>query len=188
MDDSMRLIARLVEMRDPYTAGHQVRVANLACAIARKLSLSNEQIEKIRIAGLMHDIGKINVPIEILSKPGKINESEFNIIKIHPSIGYEILKDMDLPYPVAESVLQHHERLSGKGYPKGLASKDIILEAKILSVADVVEAMCSHRPYRPSIGQKFALKEIKQNKGTLYEPKVVDACVFLFTRKNYKFN
>ncbi|OGF49489.1 MAG: hypothetical protein A2231_01695 [Candidatus Firestonebacteria bacterium RIFOXYA2_FULL_40_8] len=187
MDDAMRVITRLVEMRDPYTAGHQVRVAQLACAIAKELGLSEDSIERIRIAGLLHDLGKINVPIEILSKPGKISESEFNIIKVHPSIGYEILKEMDFPYPVAETVLQHHERIDGKGYPYGLTGKDIILEAKIVMVSDVVEAMSSHRPYRASKGTKEALKEISKNKGKLYDLKVAKACLNVFKLKKFHF-
>lgn len=188
MDDAMRVIARLVEMRDPYTAGHQVRVAQLACAIARELGLDGDSVERIRIAGLLHDIGKINVPIEILSKPGKISESELNIIKIHPSIGYEILKEMDFPSPVAETVLQHHERLDGKGYPNALKPKDIILEARILMVADVVEAMSSHRPYRPSKGIKEALAEIQKNKGKLYDSKVAKACLNVFKKTKFVFS
>ena len=187
MDDAMRVITRLVEMRDPYTAGHQVRVAQLACAIAKELGLPEDSIERIRIAGLLHDLGKINVPIEILSKPGKISESEFNIIKIHPSIGYEILKEMDFPYPVAETVLQHHERIDGKGYPYGLTGKDILLEAKIIMVSDVVEAMSSHRPYRASKGMKEALKEITKNKGKLYDIKVAKACLGVFNKKIFAF-
>ena len=188
MDDAMRVITRLVEMRDPYTAGHQVRVAQLASAIAKELGLKEDSIERIRIAGLLHDLGKINVPIEILSKPGKISESEFNIIKIHPSIGYEILKEMDFPYPVAETILQHHERIDGKGYPYGLTGKDILLEAKIIMVSDVVEAMSSHRPYRPSKGMKEALREITKNKGKLYDVKVAKACLNVFKQKKFVFS
>ncbi|MFH1075022.1 MAG: HD domain-containing phosphohydrolase, partial [Candidatus Firestonebacteria bacterium] len=188
MDDAMRVITRLVEMRDPYTAGHQIRVAQLACAIARELGLKEDALERIRIAGLLHDLGKINVPIEILSKPGKISKSEFNIIKIHPAIGYEILKEMDFPYPVAETVLQHHERIDGSGYPYGLTGRDIILEAKIIMVSDIVEAMSSHRPYRPSKGIKDALKELAKNKGKLYDLKVAKACLNVFNQKKFIFS
>ena len=188
MDDAMRVIARLVEMRDPYTAGHQIRVAELACAIARELGLNEDTVEKIRMAGVMHDIGKINVPIEILSKPGKISESEMNIIKIHPSVGYEILKEMDFPYPVAEAVLQQHERMDGEGYPGRLRPNRILMEARILMVADVVEAMSSHRPYRPSKGLKEALKEIQKNKNKLYDPNVAKACLNVFKKTKFVFS
>jgi len=187
MEDTIHAMAKIVEMRDPYTAGHQLRVANLACAIARELGLADDVIDKIRIAGLLHDIGKINVPIEILSKPGRISSYEFNIIKIHPGTGYEILKEMDLPSPIAEIVLQHHERLNGSGYPAGLVGNNILLEARIMSIADVVEAMSSHRPYRPSIGIADALNEVAQNKGVLYDPDGVDVCLALFQKKGYKF-
>jgi PAS domain S-box-containing protein/putative nucleotidyltransferase with HDIG domain len=187
MDNSMRMIAKIVEQKDPYTAGHQLRVANFACAIAKELNLTSDEIERIRIAGLLHDIGKINVPIEILSKPGKISEIEMNIIKLHPKFGYDILKEIDLPYPIAEIVLQHHERISGDGYPQKLPESKILFEAKILGVADTVEAMSSHRPYRPAVGIKDAIKEVSKNRGRFYDPGVADACITLLKTKRFKF-
>lgn len=179
-------LATVVEMRDPYTAGHQRRVSQLACAIATEMGLSKEQTEGIKIAGLLHDIGKISVPAEILSKPGRLSESEFSIIKEHPQVGHDILKDIKFEWPIAQIILQHHERMDGSGYPKGLSGEDILLEARILGVADTVEAMSSHRPYRPALGIDKALEEIQQNKGVLYDPKVVDACVKLFVEKGFK--
>jgi len=153
-----------VESRDPYTAGHQHRVADLATAIAEEMSLSKDQVEGIRMAGMIHDIGKISIPAEILSKPGSITEYEFGIIKTHPRVGYDILKQIEFPWPVAQIVYQHHERINGSGYPQGLCGKEILLQAKILGVADVVEAMASHRPYRPAFGIEKALEEISQTK------------------------
>jgi PAS domain S-box-containing protein/putative nucleotidyltransferase with HDIG domain len=176
-------LASTVEMRDPYTAGHQRRVTILACAIAEEMGLTEEQFDGLRLAGLVHDIGKFNVPVEILNKPGRITETEFNIIKTHPLAGYNLLKEIEFPWPVAQIVLQHHERLDGTGYPQGLKNGGIMLEAKILAVADVVEAMASHRPYRPALGIGVALEEIKKNKGTYYDPAVVDVCTRLFTDK-----
>jgi len=187
-DGTINTLAAIVEMRDPYTAGHQQRVADLACAISREMGLSNEQVEKINIASRLHDVGKISVPTEILSKPGRINQFEFDIIKGHPQIGYDILKNIELEWPITEIVLQHHERLDGSSYPRGLSGKDIILEARIVAVADVVEAMSSHRPYRPALGIDKALEEISKNKGTLYDPDVVNACLTLFNKKRFKFN
>ena len=175
-------ISLTIEMRDPYTAGHQRQVANLACEIAKEMGLSEWDIEGIRIMGLLHDVGKIAVPAEILSKPGQINQNEFSIIKTHPYVGYEILNGIEFPWPVTQAILQHHERLDGSGYPEGLSGTDIILEARILGVADVVEAMSSHRPYRPALGFDRALEEISQNRGTLYDPEVVDACSRLFQK------
>jgi len=188
MDNTMHVIAHIAEMRDPYTAGHQVRVANLACAIAKIIGLSEDDIEKIRIAGLLHDIGKINIPIEILSKPGKISAAEFDIIKLHPKIGYEVVNEMETPYPVADTVLQHHERLNGSGYPSNLTDEKILFEAKIIGVADVVEAMSSHRPYRPAIGIKVALQEIQKNIDVLYDKRVVNACMKLFSTTKFKIH
>jgi len=176
-----------IETRDPYTAGHQRRVANLACAIAREMGLSEWEIDGIRIIGLLHDIGKITVPAEILSRPGEINEHEFSIIKTHPQVGYEILDGIEFPWPVTQAILQHHERLDGSGYPAGLSGEDIILEARILGVADVVEAMSSHRPYRPALGLDSALKEISQKRDVCYDSEVVDACLRLFQRKDVNF-
>ena len=177
----------VVESKDPYTAGHQQRVANLARAIATEMKLSSELIDGIRMSAAIHDIGKISVPSEILSKPGRINEIEFSLIKMHPGIGHEILKSVEFPWPVAKIVLQHHERMNGSGYPDGLSGKDILIEARILAVADVVEAMASHRPYRVALGIDKALEEITKNKGILYDTEVVDACLRLFTEKGFKF-
>ena len=176
-----------VESRDPYTARHQRRVTKLACAIAKEMSLPEWRIEAIRIAGLLHDVGKIAVPAEILSKPGKLSQYEFSIIKTHPEVGYEILKEIEFDWPVTQVILQHHERLDGSGYPAGLSGKDIILEARVLGVADVVEAMSSHRPYRPALGSDIALEEISKERDILYDPEVVDACLKLFTEKGFKF-
>jgi len=175
-----------VETRDPYTAGHQERVTRLACAIAREMGLPEEQIEGIYVAGTLHDIGKIYVPAEILTKLGPITESEFSIIKTHPKVGYDILKRIEFPWPIAQIVLQHHERMDGSGYPQGLSGQDILLEARILGVADVIEAMSSHRPYREALGIDKALGEISEKKGTFYDPRVVDACVNLFTERRFQ--
>ena len=174
-------------MRDPYTAGHQHRVTSLACAIAEEMGLSKEKTEGIRMAGVIHDVGKIRVPAEILSWPGQLTEIDFNLIKTHPQVGYDILKQIELPHQVTKIMLQHHERLDGSGYPEGLKAKDILIEAKVLAVADVVEAMASHRPYRASLGIDKALEEISKNKGILYDPKVVDSCLKLFNEKNFEF-
>ena len=180
----MALVSAL-EMRDPYTAGHQRRVTQLACAIGKELGFSEKQVEGMRMIGILHDIGKIAVPAEILTKPGKISEQEFSLIKIHTEAGFNIVKEIDFPCPVAEAIAQHHERLDGSGYPKGLSGSEIIIQARILAVADVVEAMASHRPYRP--GFKAALEEITQKKGILYDPEVVEACLKLFTQKGFEF-
>jgi PAS domain S-box-containing protein len=174
-----------VEMRDPYTAGHQRRVGRLSVAIAREMGLPEPRIEGIRMAGEIHDIGKIYVPAEILSKPGKLTEIEFTLIKAHPQVGYDILKNVEFPWPIADIVLQHHERLDGSGYPAGLKGDAILLEARIITVADVVEAMSSHRPYRPSHGIDKALEEISSHKGSLYDPAVVEACLRLFKEKGF---
>jgi PAS domain S-box-containing protein/putative nucleotidyltransferase with HDIG domain len=187
MDLTIGTIALIAETRDPYTAGHQRRVAKLASAIAAEMGFSEEQIETIRVAGLLHDIGKVNVPTEILSKPGALSEIEFNLIKSHPQVGNEILKKLELPWKICPIILQHHERMDGSGYPKGTTGQDISAEAKVLSVADVVEAISSHRPYRPSLGIDKALEEISQNRGTLYDADVVDACLRLINEKGFKF-
>jgi PAS domain S-box-containing protein/putative nucleotidyltransferase with HDIG domain len=181
-------MAVLVEKRDPYTAGHQRRVANIACAIAKDMNLSDHQVEGIRLAGTIHDIGKMYVPAEILSKPGLLTDIELNMIQAHSQAGYDILKGIEFPWPIAEMVVQHHERIDGSGYPKGLSGKDIIMEAKILCVSDVIEAMASHRPYRPAIGIEKALEEIKKNSGILYDSKVADSCVKLITKKKFRFD
>ena len=187
MDNIINTIAKIVETRDPYTAGHQQRVSLLATAIAKEIGIPEDEVKGVKIASLIHDIGKINIPSEILSKPGKLTEEEFNLIKSHPKIGYDILKLIDFPWPVAEIVLQHHENINGSGYPRGLKGDEILLEAKIIGVADVVEAMSSHRPYRPALGINKALGEITQNKGILYDPEVVDVCLKLFKEKGFKF-
>jgi response regulator RpfG family c-di-GMP phosphodiesterase len=181
----IQAMALTVEARDPYTAGHQRRVSNLARAIGEEMGVSEEQIDGIRMAGAIHDIGKISVPAEILSKPGRLNDLEYSMIKTHPEIAYDILKTIEFPWRVAEIVLQHHERMNGSGYPQGLSGEDILLEARILGVADVVEAMASHRPYRSALGIDRALKEISQNKGILYDSEVVDACLNLFAEKGF---
>ena len=188
LEETIHALASAIEMRDPYTAGHQKRVTKLACAIAKEMGLSKEQIEGIRMAGLIHDIGKISIPSEILTKPGKLNDLECSLIKTHPQAGYNILKGIEFPWPVAQIVLQHHEMMDGSGYPQGLCGKDILLEAGILAVADVVEAMSSHRPYRPAYGIDKALEEISKNKGILYDPEVVNACLRLFNQKGFKFD
>lgn len=214
---TVNALVSAVELRDPYTAGHQRRVAQIAYAIASEMGLPEEQIEGTRMAALIHDIGKINVPSEILSKPGRLSDSEFDLVKTHPQVGhdilnvpaenlsppgrlsqiefslikshpqvgYDVLKDIDFPWPVAEIVLQHHERLDGSGYPQGLSDEEIMLEARVLAVADVVEAMSSHRPYRPARGIDEALEEISQNRGILYDPEVVDACLELLAEKGF---
>jgi len=176
-----------IETRDPYTAGHQKKVSKLARAIAQEMDLSKDTIEHIRLAGSVHDLGKISVPAEILVRPGKLTELEMNIIMVHPQAGYDILKDVDLPYPIAEIVHQHHERLDGSGYPQGLKDGQILTEACILAVADVVEAMASHRPYRPARGIDAALEEIETKKSIFYDAKAVDACVRLFREKGFTF-
>jgi len=177
-----------VEMRDPYTSGHQQRVASIAKAIAKEMGMPKEQIEGILMAGLIHDLGKIAIPAEILAKPGPITETEFELIKSHPDVGYEILKNIEFPWPIAHIVLQHHERIDGSGYPSGLSGNQILMEAKILGVADVVEAMASHRPYRPALGIDVALQEISKNSGLLYDPDVADACLTIFRQKGFKLS
>jgi len=183
---TVHAIVLLVETRDPYTAGHQSRVADLAHAIAGEMGLSKEQSEGLHIAGKIHDIGKVSVPAEILSMPRKLTDVEFSLIKNHAQSGYDIMKDIEFPWPIARMILEHHERMDGSGYPNGLTGGNILLESRILSVADVVEAMASHRPYRPAIGIVAALEEIDKNKGTLYDNAVSNACLRLFREKGYK--
>ncbi len=185
---TVEALAVATEMRDPYTAGHARRVAHLACSIAEEMRFRDECVDGIWVASLLHDIGKVAAPSEILSKPGTLTEIELSLIKTHPKIGHEILKGIDFPWPVADAVLQHHERLNGTGYPLGLSDKDIILEAKVIAVADVVEAMSSHRPYRAALGIDKALEEITANKSVLYDGDMVDACVRLFRDEGFKFN
>lgn len=176
-------VALTVETRDPYTAGHQARVAELACTIAGEMGLPYDRTEGIRLAGVIHDLGKIYVPAEILNRPGKLTPIERELIHVHPQVGFNILKDISFPWPIADIVYQHHERMNGKGYPAGLTGKDILLEARIIAVADVVEAMSSHRPYRPAPGIEAALEEISRNREILYDPEVADACLKIFAEK-----
>ena len=185
---TIHAMAATLETRDPYTAGHQRRVAELAVAIARELGFPEEEIQGIHLAGIVHDLGKISVPAEILSKPGRLTDLEYQIVKTHVQAGYDILKGIDFPWPIANLVLQHHERLDGSGYPHGLKDKEIMPGARILAVADTVEPMASHRPYRPGLGIAAALKEIAKNRGTLYDAAVVDACEKLFKEKGYKLS
>ena len=185
---TIQAMSLVVETRDPYTAGHQRRVASLASAIARELGLSPDRIDNIRMAGSIHDIGKLAVPADLLSKPTKLMDIEFSLIKFHSQAGYTILKDAELPCPIAQAVFQHHERLDGKGYPQGLKGEEILLEARILTIADVVEAISSHRPYRPALGVDAALEEIEKNKGIAYDEQVVDACVRLFREKDFRLD
>ncbi len=185
LQTTIEVLTQTVERRDPYTAGHQRRVADLAGAIASEMGFDPERVEGIRVAGYVHDIGKISVPSEILSKPGKLSDIEKNIIREHPQSGRDILRDVDSDIPLAEIIYQHHERLDGSGYPRGLEGEDILIEARILAVADVVEAMASYRPYRPALGIDEALDEIEKNRGTIYDPEVVDVCLRLFREKGY---
>jgi PAS domain S-box-containing protein/putative nucleotidyltransferase with HDIG domain len=187
LEGTVYALAATVETRDPYTSGHQRRVTQLTCAIAEEMGLSRDQIEGIRVAGLIHDIGKISIPAEILSKPRQLTDTEFSLLKAHPKVAYDILKRIEFPWPVADIVVQHHERLDGSGYPNGVKGDEILLEARILAVADVVEAMASHRPYRPARGIDKALEEIEKNTGKLYDPKIVDVCLKLFHEEGFEF-
>ena len=183
---TVQALAVAVETRDPYTAGHQRRVAELAGAIAAELNLVDDRINGLYMASIIHDLGKISVPAEILSMPRKLSDIEFNLVKTHARSGYEILKDIDFPWPIAEIILQHHERMNGSGYPRGLKGGELLLEAKILMVADVVESMISYRPYRPALALEEGLGEIETNRGILYDPEVVDACLRLFREKCFR--
>jgi putative nucleotidyltransferase with HDIG domain len=187
LEDTIQAIATTIEARDPYTAGHQKRVSQLAGAIAREMGLPESQITGVIRGAEIHDIGKIYIPSEILSRPGRLSATEFNLIKIHPQVGYDIIKEIDFPWPVAAMILQHHERIDGTGYPNALKGDGIIVEARILAVADVVDAMVSHRPYRAALGLDAALDEIVHHRGTLYDPAVVDVCVQLFREKAFVF-
>ncbi|MEG6586516.1 HD-GYP domain-containing protein [Dendrosporobacter sp. 1207_IL3150] len=182
LGQTVQAMSSIAEIRDMYTAGHQKRVSELAVGIAIEMGLDNESVTAIQVAGMLHDIGKIAVPAEILTKPGKLSVHEFGIVRNHSNIGYEILKTIDFPWPVADIVHQHHERIDGSGYPNGLKSSEMLLEAKIVAVADVVEAMSSHRPYRPSLGVVQAITEINLNRGILYDDSVVKACITLFEK------
>lgn len=186
MEGIVRAMSLAVESRDPYTAGHQRRVAELARAIARELGMGPERIEGLYMAGLIHDLGKIAVPAEILSKPAKLNRIEFDLIKCHPEVGYEILKPLQFPWPIADMVRQHHEKMDGSGYPLGLTGEEILPESRILVVADVVEAIVSHRPYRPALGIERALEEVEKNRGILYDAEVVETCSGLFREKGFQ--
>lgn len=185
---TIQVIVSMVEKRDPYTAGHQQRVARLACAIAGEMNLSGHVIEGIGMAGAIHDLGKIAVPAEILSKPTQLTKEEFCLVKSHARAGFEILKNIDFPWPVAQIACQHHERMNGTGYPEGLKGEEILLEARIIAVADTVEAMASHRPYRPALGIGAALEAVSKGSGDLYDAQVVDACTRLFSKGAFQFN
>ncbi|MCD4669390.1 MAG: PAS domain S-box protein, partial [Actinomycetia bacterium] len=187
LKDTIDTLASIIEIRDPYTSGHQKRVAALAISISKELDLDKDRIEAIGTAAIVHDIGKINIPASILARPGKISALEYDMIKTHPQLGYEMIKKIEFSWPIGKIILQHHERLDGSGYPKGLKGNDIVLEAKILAVADVVEAMSSHRPYRPALGIDKATEEIKKGSGKLYGREVVEACVKIITKKGFKF-
>jgi len=187
LNDAINTMVKIMETRDPYTAGHQQSVADLAIAIAREMKLEDTRIDQIRMAAVIHDIGKLYIPSDILSKPGRLSEIEFSLIKTHAQSGYDIVKGMDFPCNVAKTILQHHERLDGSGYPNQLKGEDTLLEAKILAVADVIEAMSSHRPYRPALGIDKALEEISKNKGRLYDPDVVDTSLKLFSSGKFEF-
>jgi PAS domain S-box-containing protein len=187
LEDTTKAFSSIVEVKDPYTSGHQERVAKLSLAIGRELMLDEKIMNALSTAALLHDLGKIAIPSSILSKPSKLTDIEFEMIKTHSNIGYNVLKDIDFGYPVATIILQHHERNNGSGYPDGIKSPDIMFESKIIAIADTVEAMSSHRPYRPAIGIIEALKEIEKNKDMLYDKTAVDACIKLFNSKNFQF-
>jgi PAS domain S-box-containing protein/putative nucleotidyltransferase with HDIG domain len=187
MQGTIQAVTAIAEWRDLFTAGHQKRVAQLACAIAQEMDFPPEQIEVVRMAGLLHDIGKISVPHEILSKPGRLSDAEMGLIRVHSQVAYDILKTVAFPWPIADMVVQHHERIDGSGYPAGLHEDEILIEARILAVADVVEAMIAHRPYRKAPGLDKALQEISQNSGRLYDAEVVYACLRLFNEKGFAF-
>ncbi len=188
MGGIIKAIVKTIEMRDPYTAGHQHRVAHLSRAMAHELNLKRDQIEGIRMAATIHDLGKISVPAEILSKPGDLTDCERGIVEAHPQAGYDIVSSIDIALPIAPILLQHHERIDGSGYPNGLLGEKVLVEAKIIGVADVVEAMASHRPYRAAIGMDKALNELSQGRGVTYEQEVVDACLLLFNDKGFSFD
>ena len=183
---TIQVLVSAVEARDPYMAGHQIRTADLARAIATEMGLPHEKIDGIRMVGFIHDIGKLSVPVEILSKPTKPTNLELDLIKAHSKKGYEMLKDVESPWPLAQIVYQHHERMNGSGYPRNLKGDEILMEARILAVADRVESMTSHRPYCPALGIDLALEEIEKNQGTLYDNTVADACLRLFREKGYR--
>jgi PAS domain S-box-containing protein/putative nucleotidyltransferase with HDIG domain len=187
LEETVRTLAFTVEVRDPYTAGHQRRVAQLADAISRKMGLPVEEAMGVRMAALIHDVGKVQIPGEILNKPGPLSSDEMELVKTHPAVGSTILKEIEFPWPISDIVLQHHGRLDGSGYPHGISGEEMSIEAKIIAVADVVEAMVSHRPYRSALGVDKAVEEISNNKGTLYDPEVVEACLSLLTEEDFVF-
>lgn len=183
-EEVVQALANTVELRDPYTDGHQKRVALLSSEIGKQMGLSSSQVCSIRLSGLIHDIGKLIIPAEILSKPGRLSDAEFNLIKAHPEAGFEIIKVIEFPWPIARIIMQHHERINGSGYPAGISN--IMVEARILAVADVIDAMSSNRPYRPALGIDEALLEIIRNKGILYDTDVVEACLQIFSQRGYR--
>ena len=187
LDDAIKTLASIVEIKDPYTSGHQTRVAALSVAIAKKLNFSEEKINTVKTAALLHDIGKIVIPASILTKPSILSDIEMSLIKTHSQVGYDFLKEIDFGYPVAKIILQHHERIDGSGYPNGLKKDDIMIESEIIIVADVVEAMMFHRPYREALGIDMALQEIEDKKGILYDPDIVDICIKLFKEDEFVF-
>jgi putative nucleotidyltransferase with HDIG domain len=186
VETTIQVLVMAVEVKDPYTAGHQRRVTNLARTMATEMGLPPEKIEGLRVAGVIHDIGKITLPTEILSKPTKMSAIEISLISEHVRLGYNILKNVESPWPIAEIVYQHHERMNGSGYPRNLKGEEILIEARILAVADVVEAMASNRPYRPALGLDAALEEIEKNRGIFYDNAAADACLRLFREKGFK--
>ncbi len=188
LEATIATITLMAEIRDPYTSGHQMRVAKLAVAIAERMGLPRDRIRAAELAGILHDIGKIRVPTSIMNRPGKLLDTERELLKIHPEVGYQLLKRIPFPLPVAEIVLQHHEREDGSGYPSQLKGDQILLEARILAVADVTEAQSSYRPYRPALGIEVALEEISSNSGKLYYPPAVDACLALFDEGLFKLD
>jgi HD-GYP domain-containing protein (c-di-GMP phosphodiesterase class II) len=188
LDEIVIAMSLTLEERDPYTAGHQRRTTDLSLAIAREMGLPAHETKGLQMAGLIHDMGKISVPGEILSKPGGLNDAELQLIQRHPQVAYDILRQIDFPWPLDQIVLQHHEKIDGSGYPQGISGDEILLESKILCVADVVETMETHRPYRPSLGRDAAIEEIRKNRGVLYDPGVVDACLRLFQEKEFQYS
>ena len=188
MHDTLELLASVVEIKDPLTSGHQKNVTNLSVAIGKAMSLDEHRLEGLRVAAMVHDIGKIKIPLEILSKGGKLHEAEIEIIRSHPETGYELLKEIVFPWPIAEIVYQHHERFDGSGYPRGLTGDEMLLEAQILSLADVVEAISFHRPYREGLGLNTAIDEIIKGRGTLFHPDIVDVCVTLLKEDSFSIN
>ncbi len=187
LEGTVLAMSKIVESRDPYTAGHEQQVARIACIIAQKMALPEHQVETIRIAGQLHDIGKMSVPSEILTKPGRLSRLELEMVKTHSQNAHDIIKPIEFPYPIEQIILQHHERLDGSGYPQGLKGDDIILEARIVAVADVIEAMSAHRPYRPALGIEAAMEEITIHRGILYDPQVVDACIAIYQENPKEF-